>query len=197
MVHHRGRTALHKISSRVPDLFDDVGLHQVSAVDRRAGGVQKLQRRHRHRLAEADAGDVHPLDPRLVDQDAGALAGDVHARHRSQAERLQIPVKALDAQPQPQLHEHRVAGVLDGLGQILRAVAAAVAADAPAVHHHRARTEEMVFQSGHAGVQRGGKGDDLEGRTGLVGVGDDAVAQKLVERFHVMPRRVVEVEIRL
>ena len=70
MLEHEGMFSrveleLDGVSGRVVDLLHDVGPKQPAAVDRGAHRRQQLQRRHRHGLAEADAGDVHPLDRAL------------------------------------------------------------------------------------------------------------------------------------
>ena len=78
MAHHLRLSPLDDVPLGVRDLLDDVGLHQVSAVHRGAHRPQQLQRRHRHGLAEADAGDVHPLHGAPGNHNALGLAGDVH-----------------------------------------------------------------------------------------------------------------------
>ena len=83
------------------------------------------------------------------------------------------------------------------LGEGLRAVGSAPAADLPALHRHRAGAVEALVYRHQPRVQRGGGGEHLEGGAGLVGVGQRAVAQPFGERRHVAAGRVVQVEVRL
>ena len=192
-----GRVLEQHLAALRHDAFDHVGPHQASAVDHRAGGGKQLDGRDRNRLAEAHPRQVNPLEPLPRDQYAARLAGDVDARGLAQAERLQVIVQPVGAQPQPQLDEHGVAGVAQRLGHTLRAVRAPPAVDGAAVHRDPARAVKPLARIGHPAVERRRRGQDLEGGAGLVRVGDAAVAHQVGQRVHVASGRVVGVVVRL
>ncbi len=181
----------------VGDFAHHVGLHAIAAVDHRADRVEQLQRRDRHRLAEADARQIHALDLFLGNEDAAGLAGNVHAGLRADAEGLEIVVESLGSQPQAHLHKDGIAGVLQRLCEGLRAVGLAPAAHAASVHVGGTRAVKSLARGNHAAVQRRRRGENFERRARLVGVGEHAIAHKLGQRRNVAARRIVQIEVRL
>ena len=59
---HLGRRAIEDGSVRGNGLLQQIGPHEPSAVDDRAGGGQQLNGRYRHALTKADPRQIHILD---------------------------------------------------------------------------------------------------------------------------------------
>ena len=142
--------------------------------------------------------------------DRPRLARQVYVSQAEKSEFFKIVIELLCAKPQADVDKHRITRVLDTLYKCLAPMPSHfVAADLPVLHNAVTGTHEGVVQRHDALLQAGGRGDDLECRSGLISIIDAPVPPHLVELileflirqcFLIHPRiqfiRVVQVEFR-
>ena len=195
--HHLRRGALHNTAVLIQNGGDDIGLHQLAAIDHRRKGRDHLDRRDGYALAKADTRQINVFDIAAVNQDARALAWQIHARAHAQPKGAQVLIEPLCAHTQRQGDKHRIAAVFQPLGQRFVAMALFPAADGITVHPDTASALEGIPHAGHAGIQRRGAGQAFKGRSRLISVADSADAHQLGQRLDIVARRAVGIVIRL
>ena len=145
----------------------------------RAEGAHELERRHRESLAEGDVGLGERRPALDRHQQPRALAGQVDAGGAAEAERADRRVEVAVGDAQRGLDRADVRRLGDHLAEGERAerlvVRDAHAGERDAAH---LAVEPLVGRD-QALLERRRGGHHLEGRAGLVGVGDDAVAPGL------------------
>ena len=101
------------VSLAVQLLFHHVGLVEIPAVDAGRLGGDELNGRDVEVLTEGIAGqvDIVAFKDAALGENAGALALEVHAGRREQAELLQIVIERRPSDIQSHPDESRVAGV--------------------------------------------------------------------------------------
>lgn len=105
------------------------------------------------------------------------LAGQVNAGSLPQAEGREVVAEILLAQPRTDLDKAGVAADGQALGEGFHAVDMAVGtAESGARHLDLARADKGVLRSAHAGVQGGGRRDQLENTARLIQIADGLVA---------------------
>ena len=144
-------------------------------------------------MAKADARQIDVLDAVGSNQDTRRLALQVDAGALPEAKRAQVAVEPVAPQPQRQLREDRVAGVLERLLHALRAVGIAPAAHGASVHGDLAGAVKTLVGVGGPAVDRGGRRQNLEGRTRLIDVANGGDAHEARQRPDVLARRVIRV----
>ena len=184
---------LQRLPVRRLNFADDVGFHQLSAVDDGVRRHHHLNRRERDGLSEADARQVHAFDVPRRDEDARRLPRQVNARLFAQPERRQVAVERIRPHPQRQLDKHRVAAVFQPICHRLRAVRPSPAADGVAVNGDFRRAVERILRRCHPAVQRGCRRENFERAARLVNVGNRGQAHQLRQRLRVVARRIVRV----
>ena len=127
--HHGGRGFMHKGSVCVRDPLHQIGLHPLAAVHHGRHSHRHLNGRDLAGLAEGTAGQFHRAHP--VGGVIFALfrfRRQVNAGGPTQAKSLEIIAESLLAQPCPHLNKRLIAGVHQGVRQVLAAVMAMVGA---------------------------------------------------------------------
>ena len=150
-----------------------IGLVEIPAVDAGRLGGDELDGGDVEVLTEAVGCQVDVMAAKFlpVDEDAPALAGEVHAGLVKEAEGIQIVIEGGGPDAQGHLDEGRVAGVSHRLRQSLLAVSVLVgAADILSVNDYGAAAVEGAVAVGGAVLQGHGQGQDLEGGAGLIAV---------------------------
>ena len=170
------------VAGFIGDGIHHVGRHQIAPVDYGRHGGCHLQRRDRHVLAEGGGVQVgldvlHVLRV-VVDHPAG-LVGQVNAGGLVEPERLKIIVAHPGAHLLGGLHKVDVAAVVQRASHVQLAVGHAVGAAVGvlilgALVDHIAAGCTVIHLIGgdQAGIQRRGRRDQLEHRTGIVQLGD-------------------------
>ena len=113
---------------------------------------------------------------------AACLAGQIDARLLHEAEGTAIVIESAAADLQTHVGKSDIAGILEGLGGGLAAVAAvppAVQGLLATLQFFRACAVEGVAQGNGAGIQPRRQSKQLKGRAGLIAVGNTAVAPLL------------------
>ena len=147
-------------------------------------------------LTERSGGkiDIRALKQALVPEGntlhRASLARQVDSCFFKIAECLEIVIELGGADARAQLHQPRVTGLLDTLGEGQRAVALhLVALDSVSVDDMITGAERGLGQADQIFLQRHGCGDDLEGRAGHIYLGDRLVVpggqQKLLRKLAV------------
>ena len=165
------------VAVAVGDLVDEIGRVQIAAVD--AGRLRRDERDGRDVavLAEGVAREVELGHVLRRGEDAGGLAAEVDAGLLHQAEGLHIVIVFLRPDLQTVGDEGWVAGVGDRLDEGLLAVAVVVrAADRRAHDVDGAGAVDCRALVDDALLERGGQRQDLERRTGLIGIVERLVA---------------------
>ena len=166
-------------------------LQQIPAVDDRCDRPHELDGRRLDRLAEGGgdqiAGAVVCVVRKAftaVEQTAG-LTRQVDAGLFHQAEGAAVIIQGIAAGFQADVCKGDVAGILQRLCGRFRAMTGKPPAGqclGTALEFLRAAAVEMIVQRDRTAVQCGSQCDDLEGRAGLVAVGNAAVAPLLQTR---------------
>ena len=172
--------------------------YQPSAVDDGRRGGKHSYGRHRDRLTEAYPRKIDAFHALLRNEYTRSFPRYIHTRLGTQSERVQIIVKEFRPHGERAVHEHAVAALLHPFGKRDRAVPLRLPApDLLSVHHPRAGAVIPVRHTHLAGVERGGCGQYLEGRSRLVHRGNHRAFRRAEQSFQVVARHVVEVEGRI
>ena len=91
-----------------------------TAVDDRAHRGGELDRRYRDRLPEAYASQIHFFHRRGWQQHPLRLPVEIHARYAAEVEFVHVFIHRFGAQPQREIYEYRVTGIVERPRQIER-----------------------------------------------------------------------------
>ena len=164
------------IAVLINDGIDQMGGDQMAAVGNCRNGSDQLQRGDFEVLAERCGGQFYGAHVIIGPDVAVGLARQVNTCLFVEAKGLVILIEVCLAQRCTDLDERRVTGVLDGIHQVLRTVAGRLpAADTPVFNLLVAGAIERRTQGCGMFLQRHGRNQDLEGRAGIIGIGDGAV----------------------
>ena len=157
-----GLRAVQHRAVRSNHFLKQIGFHEPSAVNDRAGRGQQLNWRDSNALPKTDSGQIYIFDIPLGDQDACRLALKINPRTAAQTKGVQVLIKPLRTQPQRQLHKYGVAAVLQRLRHGFGFVRASPAADGIPVNGDFGGAIERVLRRGHASVERSRSRQDFE-----------------------------------
>ena len=156
---------------------------QDAAVGDRAVGGGHLHRRDGQALADRHVAHARARVVLAVEQQARLLARQVDARGLAEAEAPDPAIEVVGAEPLPDRHGADVGGLLEDLGRGQGHVAARVRlADLAVGHGDRRREVERRVRPHLALLERGGHGERLERRAGLVGHARRPVHHRVVRR---------------
>ena len=149
---------------------------EIAAVYHRIKGRDQLNGGDVKALTEGGGGQLSDMELIVGPDITAVLVRQVDARGLHNTEAVEIIVKFLSADLLANGNQGRVTGVAHRLCQSLVSVAAAGgAADGPGVYLHTAAAVKGGIFVNDALLQTGSQHDGLEGRAGLVGVGNGLV----------------------
>ena len=165
---------------RLPsDLADQTEGQEDAARCDRVDALDKLDGSHRDPLAEGHGRqpDRSPHTPGR--HDSATLRAERQPRRFSESEGVQICVEGFGAEARSNLKGADVGGALDHAGKGQRPERLPIADDPPADGVAAPKGVELLFLIRHSLLESGGSGEDLEGRSGLVRIGDRPIAERL------------------
>ena len=182
----------HRITLGIHHFGYNVRFHQISSVYNGGNGGNQLQRGQFKGLTEGSGGQgcctpfIRIGHQFLAEKDALALSRQVDAGLFGNAKFLNILIKPLSAQLQRNMGKGDIAGILQSLGCLFRAMTGRTPAMQqlrPPGDLFRAGTMKRGIQVDSSTIQSCRHGQYLKGRTGFIPVGDHPITPLLQLRL--------------
>ena len=157
-----------------------MGLQQFAVIGQRRNRREQLQRRHRHRLADAHRRHVGRLHGFRAEQQPFLFAWQLDPGRFAEAERFRVSQHPLAAHPLRHFGETGIDRILDDVGKRHLAITAAVPVlDHPAADVDRAGVVEHLFCGNHFFMHRSRRHQRFESGPRLIDAGNRPVAPGL------------------
>ena len=195
--HGYGFISCNYIAVIVRQRLNKMRLHQISTVYSRTKRAHKLKRRNRNRLTEGYARKIHITHIFLRQYQPALIGRKINSRFASEPECPNILIQLIRSQRQPHLHKCSVAGILNSLGQVLRAMRnTSPAFYLLSVHKLISGIVKCSVFIYLSLLKRRRKSYHLEGRARLINIQYRPVPRKLRSCLPVTALRLVQVIVR-